>query len=748
MKNSGMKDVLYVVMPAYNEEENIKQVVTAWMEVLKYGSQESRLVIADSGSKDRTHDILLKLKKKYNQLEILEKTNRYHGPKVIALYKYAIEKDADYIFQTDSDGQTDPTEFEGFWRVRNEYDGILGVRRNRGDGKSRAFVEKVVCFLLRIFFGVKVPDANAPFRLMCSEMVKKYIGKLPDDYEIPNVILTAYFVKNKEKILFKDVTFAPRVAGENSINVKKIFKVGMKALKDFLYFRKDMKKKDLKSEKDIFWEKIVVVGLLAVIAGVLVMISSAFPWNGGVEKTDSSVFLTIGKQMKEGLVPYIDTFDHKGPLLYIINFLGVVINETKGIFIFEFMAIFVTLWYMLKIFRLKSDCIWFSSVMTLLLFTPFLNIYFSEGGNLTEQYAMPFIAYALYIFLRYFIDGKVASSKVFLVGMGFMCVLMMRVNMVGVWLVFGGSIIGRSLVRKEFSELWRYIRWFIVGALCVAVPLLVWLAVNGALGAFVNAYIGFNISYSVGGQVNGVVPTILYFIRDTIILLSVCLAVFMAAIKKKDRFMMITYVFAYIVCILATCMSGRISPHYGMVLVPLVVFPFAVLCHVLGGGGYGEAMRALVSLFVISLTFTSWLEVARLSMEALHKEVKNKETINTIDNICEDISKYTDQSDKISVYGNWDYVYLRCNRLPASRYSYQFPIGEIKPIIMDEYFNEIEITKPKVFVVQTERWNEMDPERNNKRVSEFVEANGYIKEQRGEIAGFEIYILKDTKDEQ
>ena len=67
---------------------------------------------------------------------------------------------------------------------------------------------------------------------------------------------------------------------------------------------------------------------------------------------------------------------------------------------------------------------------------------------------------------------------------------------------------------------------------------------------------------------------------------------------------------------------------------------------------------------------------------------------------------------------------------------------------MDEYFNEIEITKPKVFVVQAERWNEMDPERNNKRVSEFVEANGYIKEQRGEIAGFEIYILKDTKNEQ
>ena len=276
MKNGRVGDVLYVVMPAYNEEDNIEQVVTAWIKVLRYGSKESRLVIADSGSKDETHNILLKLKKKFSQLEILEKTNQYHGPKVIALYKYAIKKGADYIFQTDSDGQTDPAEFGGFWKERKKHDGILGVRRNRGDGKSRAFVEKVVCFLLRMFFGVKVPDANAPFRLMRSEMVERYINKLPDDYDIPNIILTAYFAKNQEDILFKDVSFAPRVAGENSINIKKIFRVGAKALKDFLHFRKDMKKaQEKKKEKGFvawverfFWVLCFVI-ILAIGATIL-----------------------------------------------------------------------------------------------------------------------------------------------------------------------------------------------------------------------------------------------------------------------------------------------------------------------------------------------------------------------------------------------------------------------------------------------------------------------------------------------
>lgn len=87
-------DSIYVVMPAYNEEENIEAVVRQWYPVLEMAGEQSRLVIADNGSKDATHEILMKLKESMPQLEILEKTDRYHGPKVIALYKYAIKNGA------------------------------------------------------------------------------------------------------------------------------------------------------------------------------------------------------------------------------------------------------------------------------------------------------------------------------------------------------------------------------------------------------------------------------------------------------------------------------------------------------------------------------------------------------------------------------------------------------------------------------------------------------------------------------
>jgi glycosyltransferase involved in cell wall biosynthesis len=228
-------------MPAYNEEATIETVVRQWYPLLTGKNGTSRLVVADSGSTDNTHTILLGLKKELQQLEILTDTEKQHGPKVLALYDYAIKQGADYVFQTDSDGQTNPDEFAAFWSHRAEYDGIFGHRNARGDGKSRAFVERVVCILLNMYFGVKVPDANAPFRLMKTDVLKKYLGKLPADYNIPNIMITTYYVYYHERTAFRTITFLPRQGGKNSVNIPKIIKIGWKALGDFRVLKKGMR---------------------------------------------------------------------------------------------------------------------------------------------------------------------------------------------------------------------------------------------------------------------------------------------------------------------------------------------------------------------------------------------------------------------------------------------------------------------------------------------------------------------------
>ena len=233
-------DSIYVVMPAYNEEENIESVIKSWYKVLEGKAPESRLIIADTGSVDKTHEIIIGLKDSYPQLESFETSMKQHGPKLIALYKKAMKDNIDYIFQTDSDGQTNPDEFSEFWNMRDKYDLILGNRTVRGDGKQRAFVERVVCLLLRMVFGVKVPDANAPFRLMRTDVVAKYIDRLPEDYNIPNIMLTAYFAHYKENLTFKEISFQPRQGGVNSINIPKIIRIGISGVRDFINFKKGM----------------------------------------------------------------------------------------------------------------------------------------------------------------------------------------------------------------------------------------------------------------------------------------------------------------------------------------------------------------------------------------------------------------------------------------------------------------------------------------------------------------------------
>lgn len=238
MKN----DSLYIVMPAYNEEENIEEVVKEWHEVVEKIGGDSRLVVVDDGSKDNTYKKLCELKEKYKFLEPVTKKNEGHGATVLYAYQYALNKKADYIFQTDSDGQTLPSEFWGFWDDREKYAAIIGHRNHRQDGFSRIIVTKTLKLVLKCIFGLNITDANTPYRLMKREILEKYIKEIPEKFNLSNVMLTVLLVYNKENIEFRPITFRPRQGGVNSINFKKIIGIGKQAVKDFRQIKKTMKK--------------------------------------------------------------------------------------------------------------------------------------------------------------------------------------------------------------------------------------------------------------------------------------------------------------------------------------------------------------------------------------------------------------------------------------------------------------------------------------------------------------------------
>ncbi|MFQ8688861.1 MAG: glycosyltransferase family 2 protein [Blautia sp.] len=232
-------DKLYIVMPAYNEEENIEAVVAQWHPVVEKIGKESRLVVMDDGSKDHTYERLRRLQDRYPQLTAVTKPNEGHGGTVLRAYRYAIERGADYIFQTDSDGQTLPEEFWPLWANRHKGGLQIGQRRNREDGASRVSVTRVLRLVLFAVFKVWVTDANTPFRLMKAAELKEVLEKIPEGFNLSNVIMTVVYEK-KKAVVYYPITFRPRQGGVNSINLRKISRIGWQAVKDFRKIRREI----------------------------------------------------------------------------------------------------------------------------------------------------------------------------------------------------------------------------------------------------------------------------------------------------------------------------------------------------------------------------------------------------------------------------------------------------------------------------------------------------------------------------
>lgn len=236
---------IYFVLPAYNEEANIESVVAQWhplVQKIQDTGDYARLVIANDGSKDTTYECLKEMEKEYPLLIALNKSNSGHGATLLHLYRYALENGADYIFQTDSDGQTNPDEFKPFWEGRKDWDFQIGLRAGRQDGVSRIVVTKVLKAVVRFTFGVSVPDANTPFRLMKARPLAKIMEMIPKDFFLSNVAISALAVKEGYKCRWIPITFKPRQGGVNSINLPRIFKIGRKAVGDFIKINKSAKR--------------------------------------------------------------------------------------------------------------------------------------------------------------------------------------------------------------------------------------------------------------------------------------------------------------------------------------------------------------------------------------------------------------------------------------------------------------------------------------------------------------------------
>ena len=163
-----MPDSISVVLPAYNEEDNIPKTVPAAVSVLEKLGIDYEVVVVDDGSRDRTADVTLELARDNPRIRLVQHgVNRGYGAALVTGFSSATK---DWTFLTDSDNQFDLTDLDKFVPLMGEADIIIGYRAPRRDPFLRRVYGKGWTTLINLLFGYAARDVDCAFKLFKREV--------------------------------------------------------------------------------------------------------------------------------------------------------------------------------------------------------------------------------------------------------------------------------------------------------------------------------------------------------------------------------------------------------------------------------------------------------------------------------------------------------------------------------------------------------------------------------------------------
>ena len=167
-----------VIIPTYNERENIEKIIRAVLGLEKVFD----ILIIDDGSPDGTSNIVRKLMDNEfsNRLHIIERSGKLGlGTAYITGFKWAIEHDYDYIFEMDADFSHDPNDLPRLYSACYDegYDVAIGSRYITGVNVvnwpiGRVLMSYFASKYVRIVTGFKVHDTTAGFKCYKSRVLK------------------------------------------------------------------------------------------------------------------------------------------------------------------------------------------------------------------------------------------------------------------------------------------------------------------------------------------------------------------------------------------------------------------------------------------------------------------------------------------------------------------------------------------------------------------------------------------------
>ena len=208
-------------------------------------------------------------------------------------------------------------------------------------------------------------------------------------------------------------------------------------------------------------------------------------------RVDSAWFYLCGKAWFNGMTPYVDFTDSKGPLLWLIYGVAYLLSprDYTGVYWLTCVSFTVTLWLIYRSARLvlpsRRQALLVALLMPVAYFYPFIH----EEVK-TEHFAQPLIALCLYgtLLLRHgHTLRRVTPPRVMAaIGAAMGCALMMKYSFVPMLGIF--AVYALPAARRHGCGVWKSLLWLTLGALAAVVPWLLWMLATGNLDAFVQQY--------------------------------------------------------------------------------------------------------------------------------------------------------------------------------------------------------------------------------------------------------------------
>lgn len=405
--------------------------------------------------------------------------------------------------------------------------------------------------------------------------------------------------------------------------------------------------------------------LLLLFLAATALYSTVAPYTFPFPDRDQGVYTYVAEHLLRGQIPYRDLWDHKGPLIYLIYALGLLIHPAYGVWLLGlavlWLAAFLSDRLVKEVFdsntALLVTALWLASLLAVV-----------DGGGTVESFNLPFQFAALFAFQRFFQTGGTRYAILIGASMGLSSLL--RPNGIAIGIAIFLFLAYRVLTKRDsFSHWAQPVFWMLIGGLLILLPVAIWLAVNGALDEFFDIVFRYNALYSQMARLKWLAIPIGAGYVPTLVALALAGAMAMRgkSISNAQKMWSSFLLLAALIEILLSTLSGRVYRHYFVSWLPVLGLLAAPAISLLERGWRGRGARLVQAVSLVTLV---WVAIqARVPREPLSVPPRSD------DPVVRYVLEHTSESDFVWFWGNEVKYNVWTGREAPTRLLYAYPLG-------------------------------------------------------------------------